>query len=281
MDHRRGEVTLTVLDPAGNPATGCEVTVEQRRHAFGFGNIGFDFVPALSGAEPPGTSDVEGFGGGSTLPLDRLAALWLNLFNAATLPFYWGRYEPHRGATDVERLTRTARWLTEQGVVVKGHPLVWHTSQPTWLLNLPSEEVETLLRRRIRDVVGGFAGVIDTWDAINEAVIMPVFTKGENAVTRLAKTRGRDYMIRLAFDEAHRANPSATLLINDFDLSSAYESGHSRLARRRRPDRRHRPADPYAPGLPQRGTPVGSRDAVRAVRPTTAHDREHPRLRAT
>jgi endo-1,4-beta-xylanase len=224
MEHRRGEVTLTVLDPAGNPATDCEVIVEQRRHAFGFGNIGFDFVPALNGAEAPGTSDVEGFGGGSTLPLDRLAALWLNLFNVATLPFYWGRYEPHSGATDVERLTCTARWLTEQGVVVKGHPLVWHTSQPTWLLDLPSDEVEVLLRRRIRDLVGGFAGVIDTWDAINEAVIMPVFAKGDNAVTRLAKIRGRDYVIRLAFDEAHRANPSAALLINDFDLSSAYET---------------------------------------------------------
>ncbi len=223
MEHRRGEVTVTVTDPAGNPAACCEVTVEQRRHAFGFGNIGFDFVPTLSAAEPPGTSDVEGFGGSSTLPLDRLAALWLNLFNVATVPFYWGRYEPRRGTTDVERLTTTARWLTNHGVAVKGHPLVWHTSQPTWLLDVPTDEVEALLRRRIRDLVGGFAGLIDTWDAINEAVIMPVFANGDNGITRLAKTRGRDYMIRLAFDEARRANPSATLLINDFDLSSAYE----------------------------------------------------------
>ncbi len=223
IEHRTGRVALTVLGPDGQPLAGREVTVEQRRHAFGFGNIGFDFVDAVGGPQPPGTAEVEGFGGGSHLDLEQLGRLWLNLFNAATLPFYWGRYEPRRGAPDVERLTRTAEWLAARGVTVKGHPLVWHTSQPAWLLDLPLDEVERLQRERIRDLVGGFAGVIDTWDAINEAVIMPVFANGDNAITRLAADRGRLHMIRLAFDEAHAANPAATLLLNDFDLGPAYE----------------------------------------------------------
>jgi GH35 family endo-1,4-beta-xylanase len=223
MEHRRGEVGLTVLDRASRPVTGRDVVIEQRRHAFGFGNIGFDFVAAVGGAEPPGTAAIEGFGGSSRLALDQLSALWLNLFNTATLPFYWGRYEPRRGATDAERLTRTARWLAGQGVTVKGHPLVWHTSQPTWLLDLPADEVETLLRQRTSSLVAGFAGTIDVWDAINESVILPVFANGDNAITRLAAERGRQYMIRLAFEEARLANPSATLLINDFDLGGAYE----------------------------------------------------------
>ena len=90
MEHRRGQVALTVLDRAGRPVTGRDVVIEQRRHAFGFGNIGFDFVSAVGGAEPAGTADVEGFGGSSGLALDRLSALWLNLFNTATLPsLYW------------------------------------------------------------------------------------------------------------------------------------------------------------------------------------------------
>ena len=78
-------------------------------------------------------------------------------------------------------------------------------------------------RARIRDLVGGFAGLIDAWDAINEAVIMPVFDNGDNAITRLARDRGRIFMVRMAFEEARAANPSATLVLNDFDLSSAYE----------------------------------------------------------
>ncbi|GAA4452612.1 endo-1,4-beta-xylanase [Phytohabitans houttuyneae] len=209
LEHRVGEVTLTVAGPDGRPLAERDVTVAQQRHAFAFGNIGFDFVDLVGGAD--------------VAALDRLGALWLRLFNTATLPFYWGGYEPRRGSPDAERLARTARWFAERGVTVKGHPLVWHTVQPEWLLGLDLDEVERLQRARIRDVVGGFAGLIDLWDAINEAVIMPVFDNGDNAITPLARARGRIHMVRMAFEEARAANPSATLVLNDFDLSSAYE----------------------------------------------------------
>jgi GH35 family endo-1,4-beta-xylanase len=216
-------VALTVRGADGHPLDRRVVTVAQRRHAFAFGNIGFDFVGLVGGPEPSAAADVEGFGGVRRLGLDHLEGLWLELFNTATLPFYWGRYEPERGNPDRERLARTARWFADRSVTVKGHPLVWHTVTPPWLLELPLDEVEHLLRARIRDLVSAFAGVIDTWDVINEVVILPVFANGDNAITRLAWHRGRFHMVRLAFEEARRANPAATLLINDFDLSSAYE----------------------------------------------------------
>lgn len=221
--HRIGSVTLTVRGRDGRPLADQVVTVAQQRHAFAFGNIGFDFVRLIGGPDPDETAGVEAFGGTAQTDLDRLGSLWLNLFNTATLPFYWGRYEPRRGAPDVQRLLKTARWFAERGVTVKGHPLVWHTVQPQWLLGLDLDEVERLQRTRIRDLVGGFAGTIDLWDAINEAVIMPVFDNGDNAITPLARARGRIFMVRMAFEEARAANPAATLVLNDFDLTSAYE----------------------------------------------------------
>ncbi|MBQ1028287.1 endo-1,4-beta-xylanase [Micromonospora sp. C95] len=223
LRHRKGEITLTVRGPGGQPLADRVVTVAQERHAFAFGNIGFDFVDLVGGPGPEESTGVESFGGDSQLDLDRLGELWLDVFNTATLPFYWGRYEPRRGAPDTERLTATARWLAERGVTVKGHPLVWHTVQPSWLLGLELDEVEQLLRARVRGLAGGFAGLIDTWDAINEAVIMPVFANGDNAITPLARARGRIHLVRLAFEEARAANPAANLVLNDFDLSSAYE----------------------------------------------------------
>ncbi|MBF4590033.1 endo-1,4-beta-xylanase [Curtobacterium sp. VKM Ac-1395] len=208
-DHRTGTTTLTVVDGDGAPVPGADVTVEQTRHAFSFGNIGFDFNGLANGE--PGVGD------------DHLADLYADVFNVATLPFYWGRFEPERGHPDTGRLLTTAQWFRDRGIALKGHPLVWHTVQPDWLLGLPLDEVEALQRARIRREVSEFAGVIDTWDAINEVVIMPVFDNGDNAITPLARARGRIPMIRMAFEEARAANPHATLLLNDFDLSSAYE----------------------------------------------------------
>lgn len=207
--HRIHEAVVTVLDARGEPLAGAEVTVEQTRHAFGFGNIGFDFIGLANGEGNEAD--------------ERLAELYTGVFNTATLPFYWGRFEPRRGEPDTARLQRTARWFRDRSVALKGHPLVWHTVQPDWLLGLPLDEVERLQRERIRREVHDFDGLIDTWDAINEVVIMPVFDNGDNAITPLARAKGRIAMIRMAFEEARAANPNVKLLLNDFDLSTAYE----------------------------------------------------------
>lgn len=223
VSHRIVEATVTVLGPDGTPLADTEVTVEQTRHAFAFGNIGFDLVPLANGEGDAEHPSRETFGGASPERLEQLAADWLELFNAATLPFYWGGFEPVRGEPDTARLRNAARWFVERGVAVKGHPLVWHTVTAPWLLDLPLDEIEAAQRARIRREVGDFAGLIDSWDAINEVVIMPVFENGDNGITRLTRDRGRIHMIRMAFEEARAANPGATLLLNDFDLTSAYE----------------------------------------------------------
>ncbi|MCS3843628.1 endo-1,4-beta-xylanase [Microbacterium sp. AK031] len=225
MKHRIAEAAVTVLGADGRPLADTEVMVQQRRHAFSFGNIGFDFIP-LANAESEvhaTAAGVETFGGADLGLLEHLEELWLDLYNTATLPFYWGRFEPVRGKPDTGRLRKTAQWFADRGITVKGHPLLWHTVTAPWLLDLPVDEVEQAQRARIRREVGDFAGLIDIWDAINEAVIMPVFRNGDNGITRMAWEKGRIATARLAFEEARETNPNATLLINDFDLSSAYE----------------------------------------------------------
>jgi endo-1,4-beta-xylanase len=211
---RRADARVRLVDSLGRPLAETDVSVEQTRHAFGFGNIGFDFIDWLGG--PPVCGD------GPPDPA-ALAEDWLGLFNAVTLPFYWRGFEAVRGRPDTARLHRTAAWFADRGVTVKGHPLLWHTLTPDWLLELDDAGVEKAIRGRIRRDVGDFAGVIDLWDAINEVVILPVFTAEDNAVTRLAQGLGQVGMVRLTFEEARAANPAARLVLNDFDLSAAYE----------------------------------------------------------
>ncbi|PFG18077.1 GH35 family endo-1,4-beta-xylanase [Propionicimonas paludicola] len=210
LAHRVGEVRLRVLGADGRPLADTELIVAQQSHAFSFGNLGFDFVELANGRPRPGDAE--------------LAERWLSLFNTATLPFYWRDFEPTPGAPRTAELRAAAQWFADRGVRVKGHPLAWHTLAPQWLLGAEPAEVEQRLRGRIRREVSDFAGLIDTWDAINELVIMPVFTAEDNAITPLARQNGRLAMARLAFDEARAANPDATLLINDFNLSADYEA---------------------------------------------------------
>jgi endo-1,4-beta-xylanase len=223
LRHRVAEATVTLRRDDGTPHADAEVVVEQVRHRFGFGNIGFDFLGLANGETDDAPRNV--FGGASVNQAEHLADLWFELFNTATLPFYWGGFEPERGRPDTARLRRTAEWFVERGAQVKGHPLVWHTLAPDWLRDLPTDEVEEVQRARIRRDVGDFSDLISTWDAINEVVIMPVFSNEEhrNAITRLCWERGRIATVRMAFEEARAADPGATLLLNDFNLGSAYE----------------------------------------------------------
>ena len=186
------------------PLPHTDVTVTQLRHEFGFGNIGFDFVPLANGEQPE---------------LQPLADLWLEVFNVATLPFYWADFEREQGHPATARLAATARWFGDRGVPVKGHPLVWHTLAPQWLRG----DVQRQVRERVRREVTAFRGLVAQWDVINETVIMPVFDNGDNAITPLAVQLGRQGMIRLAFEEARAADSGAVLLINDFDLGVEYE----------------------------------------------------------
>ena len=208
-EHRLGTATLTITGADGAALADTDVVIEQTRHAFTFGNIGFDLIDLANGRGAPGDEE--------------LGERYLEVFNAATLPFYWRDFEPEPGRPRTEELRQAAEWFRDRGIAVKGHPLAWHTLAPRWLLGQPLDEVDRTLRARIRREVSGFAGLIDTWDAINEVVIMPVFAAEDNAITPLARARGRIHMISLAFEEARGANPHATLLLNDFDLSSAYE----------------------------------------------------------
>ncbi|MFN8075555.1 MAG: endo-1,4-beta-xylanase [Kineosporiaceae bacterium] len=226
---RTANAGLTLLGADGAPLANTDVVVAQRDHAFKFGNIGFEFIPLANGELEPGREP------GPTGPFEtdpsrwapefaqHLADLWLDLHNFATLPFYWGRFEPERGKPDTQRILTAARWFAERGVPIKGHPLVWHTVPAQWLLDLDVEEVLQVQLERIHRDVTGFAGLIDMWDVINEVVIMPVFDKEDNGITRLCRHLGRIPLVREVFAAAREANPNGTFLLNDFDLSTAYE----------------------------------------------------------
>lgn len=199
---------IRLTDEQGNPLSNREAKVRQVNHAFLFGCGGFDFVPYVVEGGEANKQLVDG---------------WLEVFNYATLPFYWGRYEPEEGKPNHDSLMKTAQYLKAQGVKVKGHPLCWHTSCANWLMKYDNQTILKKQLERIDRDVTGFKSVIDMWDVINEVVIMPIFDKYDNAITRICKEKGRVGLIREVFERAHASNPDAVLLLNDFNTSIDYE----------------------------------------------------------
>jgi GH35 family endo-1,4-beta-xylanase len=198
----------------GQPVVGQDVIVEQKNHKFLFGsNWGESTIPLINGE----------LAGREKELAEQRNEHFLRLFNQATLPFYWARFEPQRGKPDTTRIMKTARWYAEQGCALKGHPLCWHTLTADWLLEMSNEQILEAQLARIRRDVTDFAGIIETWDVVNEAVIMPIFDKYDNGITRLCKQMGRIGLIRAMFDATRAANPKTTLILNDFDISPAYD----------------------------------------------------------
>jgi len=211
--HRTAELTLTITKEEATPLANQEVEIAQTNHKFLFGCNGFSAIPLANNELQGKDKEYE----------ELRITKFLDLFNFVTLPFYWGRFEPVRGKSDTKRVLNTAKYFAERGALVKGHPLCWHTLTADWLMELSNEEIIKTQVERIHRDVTHFAGVIDTWDVINEVVIMPIFDKYDNGITRIAKELGRVGIIRTMFDAARESNPGAMFLLNDFDMSKDYE----------------------------------------------------------
>ena len=215
LEHRKATAKIKLVRKDGSALANQQVTVRQVSHQFLFGCGAFDSVALMQARKADDEKKI-------SFLEDRMEK-WLKLFNYGTLPFYWGRYEPVEGQTMEAPTMAAAKWLKDRGVTAKGHPLCWHTACADWLMQYSNEEILKRQLKRIDRDVTAFRGVIDMWDVINEVVIMPIFDKYDNAITRICQEKGRIQLVKAVFDEAKAMNPNATLLINDFNTSVSYE----------------------------------------------------------
>jgi len=201
-----------ILTANGQPLANQVVTVAQRRHKFLFGSNWGSSIALANGL----------LSGESKARAEQREALFQDLFNCVTLPFYWGRFEPQRGQPQTASIQKTAEYYRARGFKTKGHPLCWHSVCADWLLPFANDEILSMQLARIRREAGDFKGLVDMWDVVNEAVIMPVFDKYDNGVTRICQMLGQVELIRQAFEAARSADPQAVLVLNDFETSDAY-----------------------------------------------------------
>ena len=214
--HRKGDVQLSLLGRDGKPLAGATVRVRQVRHEFLFGGSVFPLVYKLQSGKLELPLREGGF-------YQQFGKRYAELFNFATLPYYWWGYEKERGKPVHESRRRIAAWCKERGITTKGHPLVWNYSQLSWL---PDDlaEVEKLQLAHVRNCIERFRGKVDVWDVVNETTNFAQKPNKARAptVTAMWEKVGRIELPRKAFRTARKANPNATLVINDFHVGDDF-----------------------------------------------------------
>jgi GH35 family endo-1,4-beta-xylanase len=196
--HRKADHRVMVVDADGRPVAGVTLRAELMRHDFQFG-------AAISAIWLNDNWDTE-----AGLRYRTSLTRWFNSI-AIENALKWARWEK-----DPEVALRTLRWANEVGLDVHGHVLVWpglekfrvHDAQDIWSA---AQEDPEILRRRVSNhidsILSGTAGMIGTWDVVNEAYNQNDFIKllGEPVIAEW-------------FIQARAGAPDATLLYNDFGL---------------------------------------------------------------
>jgi len=130
--------------------------------------------------------------------------------------------QPRPGVYDFARADEVVDFAAANDMTVRGHRLVTSDGLPDWIVNgtWTAETLGKVLRDHVTTVVSHYAernpGVVTQWDVVDEA-FLPDGTL-RNSIWR--QVIGDDYL-RIAFEAARAADPTAQLFYDDFydDLS--------------------------------------------------------------
>lgn len=129
--------------------------------------------------------------------------------------------QPEEGRFTFEQGDRCVEIAQQCGATVIGHTLVWHSQTPAWFFRgpdgkLPSRQLALdRMRTHIATVVGHYRGKVKQWDVVNEAISD---APGEFLrPTPWLSAIGEDYIAE-AFRAAHKADPGALLIYNDYGI---------------------------------------------------------------
>jgi len=194
--HRKGDGVIVVKGADGKPVPGAQVKLAQVRHDFLFG---CNFFMWGRCADPQRE--------------EQYRRRFADLLNFATLGFYWSNYERERGRPNYKYTDQVLEWCRQNGIRCKGHPLVWDwVPDPKWLPQ-DFDEIRALSNGRVREIASRFKDRIDVWDVVNEPTHLG---RNKTRVAEWAQSLGAVPYVAEHLKIARAANPSATLLVNDY-----------------------------------------------------------------
>lgn len=159
--YRKGDAKITLTDKKGNPIKGAKVKAIQKTHEFRFGANLF-LLDELETEEKN----------------QKYRELFADVFNIATLPFYWNTLEPERGETRYEKnsppiyrrppIELCMEYCEEKGIEPREHALAFDAYFPDWLSKLNLEETKAALEQRFKEISERYADKINNIEVTNE-----------------------------------------------------------------------------------------------------------------
>jgi endo-1,4-beta-xylanase len=125
---------------------------------------------------------------------------------------------PDSTSFDFTRSDWMAKFATTNGMLLRGHALVWHEALPPWFAaKVDKQNAQQMLTQHIQKVAGRYAGKMHSWDVVNEAIAVYEGQPLGLRKTPWSELLGQDY-IEIAFRAAAKADPKALLVYNDYGV---------------------------------------------------------------
>ena len=196
--YRKGDFSVYLTDKTGKAMTNAKVKVTQKSHAFRFGANLF-MLDELETEEK------------NALYKKRFK----EIFNMATLPFYWNSIEPRKGELRYDKdapkyyrrppIDLCIEFCQENGIEPREHALAYEQLFPSWLKGYSVDEVKVALEERYKQIAKRYKDKIHTIEVTNEMFwwegVTPFYDE--------------DDYIEWCFKTAKKHFPSNQLVINE------------------------------------------------------------------
>ncbi len=203
--YRKANARIRLVDGSGQPLSGVRVSVELKNHEFRHGANIF-MLDEMESAEKNA----------------RYRDAFAEVFNLATIPFYWSDLEPEEGkprlAKDSPRIYRRpapdlcVEYCLERGIEPKCHCLNYENFTPTWVKYCDVATHKRKLEKRFRELAERYADVIPSWEVTNETLQYMPERK------RHSKFYSEPDHLDWSYRMADRYFPANRLIINDYYL---------------------------------------------------------------
>lgn len=203
--YRKGDCELQLVLPDGSMLPeGVEIDMKQTDHAFHFGG-----------------SFCQGRRLFSHQSFPKYSEHFADLFNYATLGFYWVLHEKTPGTWKLDSNTeKVMRFAIDRGMRVRGHPLMWHNAIPDFIEDskLPGEKLDPIINDHIRRLVRDYPQ-IDEWDLYNEPPGIRLKDESNGARRWVEWQGGPSRMIERMVDTVRAVEPDGRFIVNHFSHS--------------------------------------------------------------